>query len=607
METNCCDFKFRKNKIYNLIIDVAFPVILLAFAMVNVNKGLDISDTAYNPGNFRYFFDMDGMWKYSTLLSNVLGYVLTFLPFGKTMLGIKIYTSLVKAITSLVSYWFFTKKVGAPKEVAFLGNLIALGLCWAPSTSIYHYLSYQLLCFGAFAIFMGFKKEKDIWFVVAGIILALNMFARFPNITNVALIVVVWYACIIKKVPFMQTLQKTGFCMAGYVGTVAIFFGLITWCAGSLSYYFTGVSELFAMTDEAYQYGIKFTIVNLINSYTCVYTWMARVVLVGAVCFAAGLILKQKAKLWQYVGATAATVALLAWLYKLELFDFNYYDTPCWYLFGVVILIVISLECVWCVFCKKFTDEERIIAMAALVTEAVTPLGTNNSLYATLNDMWILMPMGLYLTYRMLSWKGLKAAHAFTMTFLLAFGFQCVLFGTHYVFRDGGGAEFTATVENNKVLKGMKTTEDVGKMLNELNQLWIDEGLGDGLHKLLTFGDIPGLAYYMDTRWAIDTTWPSLQSYSVEKFAKRLSGLEQISEMKGVKYTVAIYEQGSSEIYDAVTQGIPDEKGQFTTDLILKMDWKSRQKKEEILKNFLINNNYKCIYHNYDVYVYVME
>ena len=108
------------------------PAVLLLYPFLAVNQGLDVADSTYSLTNFQYFDSMKGTWMVATFLSNAAGWLLMQLPFGGTMLGMKCYTTLVQSATALMVYFGLRKRIAAP--LLFLGEFLALGLCWCPST-----------------------------------------------------------------------------------------------------------------------------------------------------------------------------------------------------------------------------------------------------------------------------------------------------------------------------------------------------------------------------------------------------------------------------------------------------------------------------------------
>lgn len=74
----------KKNKIYGFLQSWIPVLILLLYPLRKVNTGIDLMDGGYSLGNYRFFETMNQTWKLATYLANVLGVLLTKLPFGDT-------------------------------------------------------------------------------------------------------------------------------------------------------------------------------------------------------------------------------------------------------------------------------------------------------------------------------------------------------------------------------------------------------------------------------------------------------------------------------------------------------------------------------------------
>lgn len=127
--------------------NVVFPLALLLFPLVKANQGIDLTDTGYSLGNYRFFTPNGGIWTLLTFLSNVAGAALSKLPYGGTMFGMKLYTGLIVSFAALLGYRFFKTKM--PPWLAFVGELAAIGFCWCPTVILYNYLTYLLFLLGA--------------------------------------------------------------------------------------------------------------------------------------------------------------------------------------------------------------------------------------------------------------------------------------------------------------------------------------------------------------------------------------------------------------------------------------------------------------------------
>ena len=146
-----------------------FPLILILFPLVKASYGIDLTDTGYSLGNYRFFGTEGGVWTLLTFLSGGMGNFLMKLPMGNTMLGMKIYTGLLVSLTALTGYRFFRTKM--PAWLAFAGEVAAIGLCWCPTVILYNYLTYFLFLLGCVFLFRGLAGCRNGCLVLAGICL----------------------------------------------------------------------------------------------------------------------------------------------------------------------------------------------------------------------------------------------------------------------------------------------------------------------------------------------------------------------------------------------------------------------------------------------------
>ena len=202
----------QQNDWLTLLKNYIFPLILILYPLRNIFIGLDLADTGYNYANFRYMGleHMDSMWLFSTYLANVVGHLLTLLPGGHTLLGMNLYTGLWVSLTAVFVYFFCVGKLHVPSALVFLGEFVALSLCWSPSAVLYHYLTYLLFTIGAMLLYLGLTKENSLFLVLAGAALGSNVFVRFPNLTEAVLILALWGYGIFAKKKFSQIIKETG-------------------------------------------------------------------------------------------------------------------------------------------------------------------------------------------------------------------------------------------------------------------------------------------------------------------------------------------------------------------------------------------------------------
>ena len=525
------------NKIWSNITKILFPVILVLFALMNIGVGITVTDTGYNYGNFVTFDSLDDMWKFSTYLSGALGAIFAKLPLGQTMMGLNLYTGLLKVLAALCAYFFCIKVCKMRREVVFVGELVALGFCWCPTALIYNYLTYLLFCLGAMCIYVALIQEKKQFFVFAGILLGVNVFVRLPNAAEMALIVVVWLYGIWDKKKFGQVVKDTLFCILGYVIGLAVVLGYLA-CRYGINHYVEGIIALFAMTGEVESYS---TLSMLTDSFK-VYVQQAKWFVMAILFVMAGMLLfkvfEKKYVLVKGIIYCIASVGLVYCFMKMGMFYINYRDYFSMFAWGVMVLMFCLVFGIYTMFFSKVEKTEKVLAALACVIILITPIGSNNHLYSPINNLFLVLPFFANHIWHLLSdekssmivgkVKFSKLPYRIAMVMFAGVVFvQSIMFGVNFVFRDGvDGAKRDAQIENNDVLAGMYTNRENAETLQGLNDyLQAEDMTGESV---ILFGNIPALAFYYELKPALSSTWPDLPSYSGEKFTTELDNMKEM-------------------------------------------------------------------------------
>ena len=555
--------RIRESKAYRVITNVIFPLAIVFFAFAKVNKGIDISDSAYSPGNFVNLNSLDGMWYYSTFYANLLGKLFTKLPYGETLLGLNIYTGLIKLAIALFAYYFFTAIVKVPKELAFIGVLASTALCWCPSTILYNYLTYLFFFLGCALFYIGLIWKNKASLIFAGFILGCSFFVRLPNICECALIGAFWIWALIYK--DKEWLKETLLCILGYVLSF-IPAALLIFVTRGFNAYFTGISQLFEMTGEASGYSSVSMVISIIRQYieTAKYLPLALLtLLLSAFVFK---LFKERFLYLKLLLSVLNTAVFTLLLYKQGLFNLNFHWFQPVYRFGALILIFAILTFLLVIFNKSRSEGDKLLALISIFVIAITPIGSNNDIYSNLNNLFIVLPAFLYFVCGFAE----KEHHAFNgvrfglLTLTGVWVLFSLKFGLSYVFRDGLDGEMDTTVTNNPVLAGMLTTSENAQMLTEITDVWEENDFSDG--EAIYYGEVCGLSFYMRTPPALSSSWPSLDSFSVNKFETELKNLEGL-----------IDEKGEPDKLTLVISSV-EEEGMLS---------ETPSKKQEILKTFL--------------------
>ena len=525
------DLKKNYKNVFNKYLDgfvmgeIIFPIILSLVALCKIGRGFDISDTGYNYGNFVYLPGLDSMWYCSTFLANMLGRLFSFMPFGHTLIGLNFYTGLVKVALVLIAYYFFRNTVKLSSSITFFAELIAVCLCWCPTALIYNYLSYLLFFLGAMFLYKGLVDDKGKFLVIAGVCLGSNVFVRFPNICEMALIVGLWFWCFINKCKISEYFKKTGLCVAGYFGSAAVFMIIISMIKG-FGGYVQAIRELFSMTDEATQYSGGGMIRGIYMAYRNTLYYQKFILAVFVLAFIIWMVGKK------YKSASTGLITLLMiglgyLLFRVNLFTGNYQEYNSIYGLGACMMGLSIVILIIPVFMKNVDARLKLLCVLSLIVIGITPLGTNNELYANFNNLFLVFPVVLYLVCNIPDWKGLFGVKFALALFICLFAYQSINFGLTFTFRDGKEMSQN-TYAVNKVTDGVLTQQNKAEEILELNKL-----LSDHDRSILTYGDVPGAAFYFELTPALSSTWSSLPSFSTTKFTNEMSAL--VSRTSGEK------------------------------------------------------------------------
>lgn len=595
-----------KSKAYNITADVVFTLMIVIYGFWRVNRGLDITDTAYNYSNFKYMRNLDDMWFFSTFFSNLLGRLFTLLPWGATMLGLNIYTGLCKNAILVIAYFFMTRDLKIRKELVFLAEIMVAGLNWCPTAVLYNYLSYLLLLLGVIFIYKAVESERKRFFFLAGLMLGLNVFVRLPNLCEAILIAGVWYASWLKKDKFKVAVGKTLICLSGYLTAAAFSFITAITFRGAKAY-LRGITEMLQGGGESTgQYTPLGLIFTAFSGYIGIAYWALTALAVFVVLLIFFIIGSRAAekygdskkatavKLIMYVTAVLAGGALIIRFETTDLYTYNYYEYSSMYGINVIALLIAIVCLVSVIIRKDYEQNRKVLSALLLLVIFATPLGSNNGMYSTLNNLYLVLPMMFSVVFA--KEEHLKALNPLKVTagMLIFVAFiHSFRFGLTFSFRDGGGLPMESKVTNNAILKGMKTVESNAQYLTEISDIWEENYKGD---TILVFGNAAGLSFYLDAKPAISTVWPSLASFSLQKYQNDIRYLRGVHDNKGVELPIIVLGNDGIDAFICKATGDDERMNElFTPTYIEKFD---------ILYDFLNYYNYSSVYTCDTFYVY---
>ncbi|MBQ9141988.1 MAG: hypothetical protein IJX63_09390 [Lachnospiraceae bacterium] len=551
----------KSNQKLNKILQVLFPIILFLYPLRHICYGVGWTDTAYNYANFMYMDNMDDMWLFSTYLGTALGNFFAKLPLGGTMLGLNLYTGLFVSVLAVAGYFFFVKSVQLSSVLTFGAEFVAINLCWCPTALLYNYLSFTLLGGGAMFLYFSLMKCKHekLCFVLAGICLGINVFVRLPNLTNMALIVAVWAMGIIRKEKPVKVLQQTGWCILGYIIGLGGFFGLISLKYGAGNY-IDGVMRLLSMPSEAADYSPIEMVLQQVRNYKQNLIWIGWLLLFVVLGTIVYQILPRSWKWLKNIGYVGAVFCGFYLLWALKMFNMEYTTYMSMLQWAFMLLTATLAAGVVVIFKKGFTEQEKLLCGISIIIMLITPLGSNNHLYLSINNLFFILPFTLWLLCRFFKWlpKAWKVRKWEISTYPLKAMLVCVggmillqttLFALNFVFLESDGTngaeKFDTTVENNDILKGMYMEGERAESISEISSYVQRMGLKG--KEVILYGKIPAMSYYLEMPFAI-SAWPDLASYNLAVMLEDLQRVEAKAFAEGGELPVILMEK-SKGIY----------------------------------------------------------
>lgn len=546
-----------KDKFKGALYNIVFPLILLFYPLVKSGIGVDYMDSMYSLGNFVFFPEMEGTWVIATYLSNVIGFVLTKLPGAGTYLGFRIYTGLFVSAMALVSYFWLKNRVEIPAWIVAAGEIIAIGLCWCPTTILYNYLTYFFMLISLICLYEGLVQDKKGLLISAGVFLGANLLVRFPNVIQVGFIFAVWIYGFLKKKKFVKVLQETLWCMLGYFLAVGLLMGIIIVMYGVNSYA-DMIASLFSMTDSASSYKPIEMVMAIVRTYLQSMKWpvgMALYVLATSVMFN---IMKGRLIWPKRLATILGIIVLFRWYYGQGMFNIKYHTYESMFWWAATFLIIVIAILLINLFEQQLSTDYKLLCVILLLIIGITPIGSNNNIYPNMNNLFMVAPIAIYSIYNLIVKMKCKEwtfpLQAMLTMVVLALLVQSIGFGVTFVFRGArDGQKRDTRIVDNDILKGMYTNAEKAQAIEELSLYWDErtENLSpeeNAETKLLLFGHIPGVSYFLNAPCAIPHSWPDLASYDYDTFEKDMVELKGEIVEKGEAKPVVIVSYGVNSV-----------------------------------------------------------
>ena len=605
----------KNNQKLNKILQVLFPIILVLYSLRNICFGVGWTDTTYNYANFMYMDNMDDMWLFSTYLGTALGNFFTKLPLGGTMLGLNLYTGLLISGLTVAGYFFFVKSVKLSPVLTFVAEFVAVNLCWCPTALLYNYLGFALLGAGAVLLYFALMecRRSKLCFVLAGVCLGVNVFVRLPNLANMALIVAVWAMGIIRKEKIGKVLKQTGLCILGYVVGLGVCFGFISLKYGAGNY-IDGILRLLSMPSEAEDYSPIEMVLQQVRNYRQNLTWIGWLLLFVVLGTIVYQILPKSWKWLKNIGYVGAVFCGFYLLWALKMFNMEYTTYMSMLQWAFMLLTATLVAGLVIIFGKGFSEQEKLLCGIGIIVMVITPLGSNNHLYLSINNLFFILPFTLWLMYRFFRWlpeawkvhKWSISTYPLKAMLVCAGGMillQTTLFAWNFVFLESDGANgaeiFDTTVENNVILKGMYMEAERAESISEISAYVQEQGLKG--KEIILYGKIPAMSYYLEMPFAI-SAWPDLASYNYTVMESDLQQIEAEVVADGRELPVILFEKKQGVYVLNGKEGLETLGMDETAIAVFEADRKLR-----LLEDMIVRHDYKATFENDKFVLFLAE
>ena len=532
-------------------IRILFGIVLFIYAAFCRPRGIDVSDTTYGLGNYQYMDSLDLMWIIATFISNIFGRLIISLPGAGTLYGATVYATCLFAVFIESIYLVLSRYI--KPWIVFVSEIIAVSLAWCPKVIFYNYLTYALMSFAVIILAYALKNGRYALFVAAGVILGFNVFVRFSNAIECLLIIGVWFYEISEHHKPSDLIKKTLACIGGYIigFIIPLLFVVVKY---GINAYFDMIGSLFAMTQTAADYG-SYGVFRAMR-YQIIDTFKDMKYLIFVACIfvvAEIIVLKVVTKIFQNDKETKVDkdtktyeilekllrafnvlthILLCLYFFKRGIYTTNYYEYgsifKCANTF-IILAFILNILNVFGLF--KSSSIFRAVSLMCIVQMMIAPMGTNNHMYAIMNNMFIIAPITSAIIYKiyLLLRDDKKCVFSFfsVCVYIVAVVLvQSTFFHMNFAYVDGvDGTKLDTIPHSIQSLTGLYTSKDKAEDLDSLYDYLKDNDLS--YNKALLFGqDAAGLAYIMNLEPAINTLWPDLDSYTVAKFDNAISEME---------------------------------------------------------------------------------
>ena len=220
----------QKSFIENFFEQMSEPVFFTLVVFVEfifIFQGFNLTDSGYSAVFYQRIFSDPStvQYNFSCWLTGIIGGGWLKLFPGMGLLGLRIAGVICTTITFAISYNLLKKYLQtAPLRLGLL--LIILFLSTSVKELNYRDITALFFMCSAWFLYTGLIREKDNRLFIAGMFIAINMFARLTNMLDLFLLSAIWFSGYLNRLAFRRVLVQSLLFLGGFFVMGA---GLLLW------------------------------------------------------------------------------------------------------------------------------------------------------------------------------------------------------------------------------------------------------------------------------------------------------------------------------------------------------------------------------------------
>lgn len=579
--------KINIYKITNILLILITCIWFIPF----YTKGIDFSDTSFYLIKYKYFFDSSiNITSFSTFFSDLTGSIIYHIFPSHQLLILNFVSAICYTVSGFLIYHILKDYV--PHTLLLLTTLG----CSLLTLSYIHCFNYNTtsmfnLTLAVTLLTLGLFQKKNIYIGISGFIGAANVLFRLPNVLHLCIALGILLYCYNQnsqkwKDTVKPLLVYIGGCIAG--GIISLIIAVAALGVSNIRDYLTRTLATFTGSSDGHSAGSMFSKLTVQLKEGGLF-WYRYALVLFAIILITFLLCHFFGKNHKIILTGSIIVSCIYGYYVKSSYNITPNEVSSTReirnTFVFILLAVMLLSFIGIFAFYKTNRRFSYLCLITLLLELVITLGTDTgTLY---NAVFLYLPVGmlccLFYQYYILfkdspsSWLVPSAGTVIVSFSLMLLFWSGFYRGTTYIYRDD---PYPALTEKCDIapLNGMHSSPERIALIRTINrELEPYQG-----KTLITLGDCNIATVITSLKPFFTSPWPDLTSFSEERFSHELE-----ERSKSNNYPVILFSPTTSILNYNTT-------GQI---------YRSPEK-EQLLLQFIKENNYSCIYEEDSLIIY---